>query len=107
MRTKINVLQFLFESTGVFRNPLRTTVISLMDLIANRSLYRFVPLLSRLVNRFLGGNFGFRPSPTYSTFGPTEWISSSSRSLQRVPRRYTSLSYRTSIPDPKLDYQKV
>ena len=34
-----------------------------MDLIANRSLYRFVPLLSRLVNRFLGGNFRFQALP--------------------------------------------
>ncbi|MEE2757287.1 MAG: amidohydrolase family protein [Myxococcota bacterium] len=61
--TKVNVLLFLWESTGLFRPALRTTVISLMDIIANRYIYRIVPWLSRFFNRLLGADFRFQALP--------------------------------------------
>ena len=61
--TKVNVLLFLLESMGLFRKPLRTTVISLMDIIADRKIVRFVPWLSRLFNRFFGADFRFQALP--------------------------------------------
>ncbi|MBV70949.1 MAG: N-acyl-D-glutamate amidohydrolase [Myxococcales bacterium] len=61
--TKVNVLLFLWESVGLFRPALRTTVISLMDIIANRSIYRVVPWLSRFFNRLLGADFRFQALP--------------------------------------------
>jgi N-acyl-D-aspartate/D-glutamate deacylase len=61
--TKANVLLFLLESVGLFRKPLRTTIISLMDIIADRKIVKLVPLLSRLFNRFLGANFRFQALP--------------------------------------------
>jgi len=61
--TKVNVLLFLWESVGLFRKPLRTTVISLMDIIANRSIWWSIPLLSRFFNRFLGADFRFQALP--------------------------------------------
>ncbi|MGB0591789.1 MAG: N-acyl-D-amino-acid deacylase family protein [Myxococcota bacterium] len=61
--TKVNVLLFLLESAGLFRKPLRTTVISLMDIIADRKIVRFVPLLSRLFNRLFGADFRFQALP--------------------------------------------
>jgi N-acyl-D-aspartate/D-glutamate deacylase len=61
--TKVNVLLFLLESAGLFRKPLRTTIISLMDIIADRKIYWAVPLLSRLFNKFLRADFRFQALP--------------------------------------------
>ena len=61
--TKINVALFLWESVGLFRKPLRTTIISLMDLMANRTIWWSIPLISRLFNKFLGADFRFQALP--------------------------------------------
>lgn len=61
--TKVNVLLFLLESVGIFRKPLKTTVISVMDIIANRSIYWSVPLLANLFNRLLNADFRFQALP--------------------------------------------
>lgn len=61
--TKVNVALFVAESVGVLRKPLRTTVISLMDLRENRALYRLVPLLSRVANKVLGADFRWQALP--------------------------------------------
>jgi N-acyl-D-aspartate/D-glutamate deacylase len=61
--TKVNVLLFLLESTGLFRKPLKTTVISMMDARATRGLHKVVGLLSRVCNRLLGGNFKWQALP--------------------------------------------
>ncbi|MEE2788391.1 MAG: N-acyl-D-glutamate amidohydrolase [Myxococcota bacterium] len=63
VQTKVNILLFLAASMGIGRRPLRTTVISLMDLVANRSLWRLVPLLSRIANRWLNADFRFQALP--------------------------------------------
>ncbi|MEE2829307.1 MAG: N-acyl-D-glutamate amidohydrolase, partial [Myxococcota bacterium] len=61
--TKVNVLLFLAESAGLFRKPLRTTIISLMDIIADRKVVWLVPLLTRLFNRFLRADFRLQALP--------------------------------------------
>ncbi|MGB0640245.1 MAG: N-acyl-D-amino-acid deacylase family protein, partial [Myxococcota bacterium] len=61
--TKVNVLLFLLESAGLFRKPLRTTIISLMDIIADRKVYWAVPLFTRLFNKFLRADFRMQALP--------------------------------------------
>jgi N-acyl-D-aspartate/D-glutamate deacylase len=61
--TKVNVLLFLWESIGLFRKPLKTTVISIMDLIADRMIYFLVPILATIVNRFFNADFRFQALP--------------------------------------------
>jgi N-acyl-D-aspartate/D-glutamate deacylase len=61
--TKVNVLKFLLSSTGIFRKPLRTTVISVVDLICDRKLWWLVPGLARFFNRFLRADFRFQALP--------------------------------------------
>lgn len=55
---------------GAFRRALKTTIISLMDVRANRQLWWQVPLLTRLSNRFLGADFRMQALPNLSTSGP-------------------------------------
>jgi N-acyl-D-aspartate/D-glutamate deacylase len=61
--TKVNVALFLLESAGLFRKPLRTTIISLMDVIADRKIYWLVPLFTRFFNKFLGADFRLQALP--------------------------------------------
>ena len=61
--TKVNVALFLLESAGLFRKPLRTTIISLMDVIADRKIYWMVPLFTRFFNKFLGADFRLQALP--------------------------------------------
>ncbi len=61
--TKLNVLLFLLESMGIFRRPLRTSIISLMDIRADRMVYKLVPVFTRLFNRFLGADFRLQSLP--------------------------------------------
>jgi N-acyl-D-aspartate/D-glutamate deacylase len=60
--TKVNALLFLYESLGLFRRPLKTTIISLMDIRANRLIWRVVGALSRMANR-LGADFRLQALP--------------------------------------------
>ncbi len=61
--TKVNVSLFLLESVGLFRKPLKTAIISLMDARATRGLHRLVGFLSRAFNRLLGADFRFQALP--------------------------------------------
>lgn len=61
--TKVNVALFLWESAGLFRKPLRTTIISLMDLMANRALWWAIPLSSRIFNTLFRADFRFQALP--------------------------------------------
>lgn len=63
--TKINVLQFLWESLPVGRRPpLRTMIISLADLKADRTVRHTAGALARLCNEVLGGDLRFQSLPT-------------------------------------------
>jgi N-acyl-D-aspartate/D-glutamate deacylase len=59
----VNVALFYLESIGLFRKPLKTTVISMMDIRADRHIYRLIGSLTRFVNRFLDANFRFQALP--------------------------------------------
>lgn len=57
--TKVNMFLFFWESMGMFiRKPLKTTLISLMDLKANPMLVSVVAPITRLINKL--GNADFR-----------------------------------------------
>ena len=61
--TKVNVALFLLESMGLWRKPLKTTVISMMDPRANRGIHRVIGALSRFFNRVLGADFRWQALP--------------------------------------------
>ena len=61
--TKINILLFLFVSAGIFRKPLKTTVISMMDTLASRGIHRIAGLLSRVFNTFFDAAFRWQALP--------------------------------------------
>lgn len=57
--TKVNMFLFFWESMGLFfRKPLKTTLISLMDLKANPMLVTIVAPITRFINKI--GNADFR-----------------------------------------------
>jgi N-acyl-D-aspartate/D-glutamate deacylase len=63
--TKLNVLLFLWESIPVGRRPpLRTMIISLADLKADRTIRHTAGALARLCNEVLGGDLRFQSLPT-------------------------------------------
>ncbi|MFW5924574.1 MAG: N-acyl-D-amino-acid deacylase family protein [Myxococcota bacterium] len=61
--TKVNTLLFLLEGTGVFRRPLKTTFIALIDAKAARMAFRLVGCLTRMCNALLGGNIRVQALP--------------------------------------------
>jgi N-acyl-D-aspartate/D-glutamate deacylase len=61
--TKINIVLFLLESAGIFRKPLKTTVISMMDVVANRGMKALAGYLSRAANLLLGARFKWQALP--------------------------------------------
>lgn len=62
--TKVNVLGFLAESAGWgVRDPLRTMVITLMDVKVDRMVHRTVGALSRLFNTVLGADLRLQSLP--------------------------------------------
>ena len=61
--TKWNVLLFMLESLPLLRKPLKTTVISMMDLRGQRGIHRVVGLLSRVLNGLLGADFRWQALP--------------------------------------------
>ena len=62
--TKLNVLLFMLESVGIFRKPLKTTIISVVDLIADRKIWWLIPAIARFFNRVLKADFRFQALPT-------------------------------------------
>lgn len=61
--TKVNMFLFLWESMGLGRRPLKTTLISLMDLEANPLLVKLVAPMTRWINRFLRADFRWQALP--------------------------------------------
>src|SRR5205823_1419637 len=61
--TKVNILLFLLESVGLWRQALKTTVISMMDTRANRGIHRLAGFLSRVANRIFGADFRWQALP--------------------------------------------
>jgi N-acyl-D-aspartate/D-glutamate deacylase len=61
--TKWNVVLFMLESLPLLRKRLKTTVISMMDLRGQRGWHHVIGLMSRAVNRLLGGDFRWQALP--------------------------------------------
>ncbi len=61
--TKFNVLLFLWESVGLWRPRLRTTVISWMDLVGDRTVDPLIRTLLFVFRRLLGADFRFQALP--------------------------------------------
>ncbi len=61
--TKYNVLLFFKESMGFMRRKLKTTIISLMDVRSNRTLYRLVAGLTRFFNKVLRADIRLQALP--------------------------------------------
>lgn len=61
--TKWNMFLFLWESMGLGRKPLKTTLLSLMDLKANPLLVTLVAPVTAAFNRFLRADFRWQSLP--------------------------------------------
>ena len=61
--TRVNAVRYMVTSAGWFRKPLKTTVIALMDLIADRYIYPVVKFASRITNLLGNGNFRVQSPP--------------------------------------------
>ena len=61
--TRINALRYMYESTGVFKKPLKTTLITLIDLIADRWICPLVAFGGQVINRMLGADFRMQSLP--------------------------------------------
>jgi N-acyl-D-glutamate deacylase len=61
--TKLNALAFLAESLGLWRKPLRTTLITLADAKSSPGLHRVIGALTRFCNRVLGGDLRWQTLP--------------------------------------------
>lgn len=61
--TKINLLMFLWEAFGFFRKPLKTTIISLMDVKFDPNLYKLLHWIGRLTNKIFKSDFRFQALP--------------------------------------------
>jgi N-acyl-D-aspartate/D-glutamate deacylase len=59
----LRIFEYLIDSIGIFRRPLKTTLIALFDLRGNRTLRPLSQLASRAVN-FFGGAFRWQVLPT-------------------------------------------
>lgn len=61
--TRYNALNYMFASSGVFRKPLKTTMIAMMDLIGDRYIYPIIALASSVINKFGNANFRMQSPP--------------------------------------------
>lgn len=61
--TKLDPPLFLLLSTGLWRRPLKTTLVSMMDIRADRLAFRLAGALARLVNRWLRADFRMQALP--------------------------------------------
>jgi len=59
----LRILEYLIDTIGIFRRPLKTTLIALFDLRGNRTLRPLSQLASRFVNS-IGGAFRWQVLPT-------------------------------------------
>jgi N-acyl-D-aspartate/D-glutamate deacylase len=59
-RNPFSILLVLSMATGLFRPPLRATVLSALDMSDAPQLWRLFPAATFLVNRLLGGNLRFQ-----------------------------------------------
>lgn len=61
--TKINLLMFLWEAFGVFAKPLKTTIISMMDVKYDPGLYKLLGVIGRIANKIFRADFRYQSLP--------------------------------------------
>ncbi len=61
--TRYNALSYLLASTGLFRKPLKTTMIAMMDLIGDRYIYPIIAFAARFINVLGNANFRMQSPP--------------------------------------------
>jgi len=62
--TRVSALRYMAVSTGIFRKPLKTTMIAMMDLIADRMIMPLVATGARAFNRLCKADFRMQTPPT-------------------------------------------
>ena len=61
--TRVNAFNYMLSSTGVFRKPLKTTMIAMMDLIGDRYIYPIIAFASKGINVLGNANFRMQSPP--------------------------------------------
>lgn len=61
--TRINAINYMLASSGIFRKPLKTTMIAMMDLIGDRYIYPLVSMGSKTINSLGNANFRMQSPP--------------------------------------------
>ncbi|MCX7549864.1 N-acyl-D-amino-acid deacylase family protein [Xanthomarina sp. F2636L] len=61
--TRFNALNYMLASSGLFRKPLKTTMIAMMDLIGDRYIYPILAFASRAINVLGKANFRMQSPP--------------------------------------------
>jgi N-acyl-D-aspartate/D-glutamate deacylase len=61
--TRVNAFNYMFASIGIFRKPLKTTMIAMMDLIGDRYIYPVIALASKTINVLGNANFRMQSPP--------------------------------------------
>ncbi len=61
--TKINLLMFLWEALGIIRKPLKTTIISMMDVKYDPHLYKLLGFIGRIINKLFRSDFRYQSLP--------------------------------------------
>ena len=60
--TRVSAINYMLASMGIFRKPLKTTMIALMDMIGDRYIYPFVSRAVKLVN-WMNADFRMQSPP--------------------------------------------
>lgn len=61
--TRVNAFNYMLSSTGIFRKPLKTTMIAMMDLIGDRYVYPIIARASTGINVLGNANFRMQSPP--------------------------------------------
>lgn len=61
--TRVNAFNYMLASTGIFRKPLKTTMIAMMDLIGDRYIYPLIAFASKGINVLGNANFRMQSPP--------------------------------------------
>lgn len=61
--TRVSAANYMLASSGIFRKPLKTTMIAWMDLIGDRYILSFIGKVSAFVNKTLKADFRMQSPP--------------------------------------------
>ena len=61
--TRVNAFNYMLASTGIFRKPLKTTMIAMMDLIGDRYIFPIIGFASKAINILGRADFRMQSPP--------------------------------------------